>query len=208
MNLGEVKVEIIQKNITEWTRLSRREWQGAIPDFKEITFEQFQELKKKYKYPLRTNIKLGKDWRSYALTLESFDESFVDFALLMQYKSKGWQWLERYKLIRDKSKDEETGVSNVIRRLRKRMGGIEVGMTITEVIQKKGKHFKINYGSAGPCHLVYDDITIHVYGMFVGKNWITNGVVTDIKSTSNRMKERMSRNRYQDDKIKFKIITD
>ena len=170
--------------------------EGAPPQAKDIILQDYKELKLKYSKIENRRVKEGDSWRTYDLTLVAFDEEWAWLAVVTQFKSKSWEYVERYRLRRNLEVDEEVSIPQIIEKQTKVVGGIKYGMSITDVFKKKGKHYKVNHHqAAGSADIVYDDITINVRDW-----WGQKGRVVDVKPTTEQMKKFMKDTPYEDEK--------
>jgi hypothetical protein len=187
--------------------LERPLFRDAMPPAKQISLEEYRKLKAEYIRKserwrpggsLRYHIREADDWRTYSLRLESFDDDNVWVAELTQYKSKGWDWVARYQLDRSPHVDEEFAIPQILQGRSRVIGGVKYGMTVDEVIAKKGGHYKINWhAEAGSAHLVYDDVKVSV------RQWSPprgGGRVVDVEPTTNRTMEFLKDVPYEDEK--------
>jgi hypothetical protein len=152
--------------------LDRPHFLKARPEAKKISFDEYKNLKSEYAhrnknwkpgYALVYREKEDDTWRYYSLVLESFTQKSAWIAELTQYKSKGHDWIARYQLKRNPEVDEELGIPRILKDRSRVIGGVKYGMSVEEVISKKGKHYKISHhAEAGSADLVYDDVKVRV----------------------------------------------
>jgi hypothetical protein len=186
--------------------LERPVFRDAAPVATEISFEKYTILKAEYvrkceHYRPGGNItyyqKEGDGSRAYCLRLESFDNDSVWVAELTQFKSKAGDWLARYRLKRSPEVDREFRIPQILEERSKVVGGVKYGMSVDEVLDKKGMHYKnLNHQEAGSSELVYDDIDVSVRGWRPGSG---KGRVVGVRLTSERMKEFMKKFPYEDE---------
>ena len=187
--------------------LDRPAFRDAAPVATEISFEKYGSIKAEYAeknehyepgYAITYRRKEADDWRGYWLTLESFDDDSVWIAELTQYKSKGWDWIARYRLKRSPEVDEEFGIHHILEERSKVLGGVKYGMAVDEMLAKKGKHYKVNHHAAsGSADLIYNDVKVSVSGWEPGSG---KGRVVSVEPTTERMKEFMKNVPYKDEK--------
>jgi hypothetical protein len=187
--------------------LDRPAFREAAPDAREMSFDEYLALKAEYArkhehyqsgYAITYEQKEGDDSRSYWLELESFDDDSLWIAELTQYKSKGWDWIARYRLERSPVVDKEFGISGILEARLKILGGVRYGMAVDEVIAKKGKHYKVLYhAEAGSAYLYYDDVKVSVRG-WSGRSG--GGRVVGVEPIEERMREFMKSFPYEDEK--------
>ena len=154
--------------------LDRDEFREAMPPDTEVSLEEYYKLKARYaekhgnwdfRYALTFREKEGEDWRKYWLRLESFDENSVWIAELTQYRSKGWDWIARYRIKRTLEVDKEFKIRQILEKRSKVIGGIKYGMSVDKVLALKGEHYKIHrHAEAGSAYLIYDDVKVSVRG--------------------------------------------
>jgi len=179
----------------------------AAPGAREISFEEYTALKAEYArrhehykpgYAITYRRKEDDDWRLYWLTLESFDDDSIWIAELAQYESKGWEWIARYRLERSPEVDEEFRIHQILEERSRVLGGVKYGMSVEDVLAKKGRHYKCNFHAmAGSAYLIYDDIKVSVYGWWPGSG---TGRVIHVEPTTEQMKESMNDVPYEDEK--------
>ena len=187
--------------------LDRPAFRDAVPAVTEISFEQYTKLKEEYAlrhkhykpgYAITYRRKEGDDWRGYWMTLESFDDDSLWIAELTQYKSKGWDWIARYRLERSPEVDEEFGIHQILEERSRVLGGVKYGMAVDEVLAKKGRHYKRKvHAEGGSADLIYDDIKVSVRGWRPGSG---KGRVVRVEPTAERTKEFMKDVPYEDEK--------
>jgi hypothetical protein len=187
--------------------LDRPEFRDASPAAAtEISFEKYTKLKAEYARKhghyrpgnaVMYRRKEGDDWRGYSLTLESFDDDSVWIAELTQYKSKGWDWIARYRLERSPEVDEEFRIHQILEERSRVLGGVKYGMAVDEVLAKKGRHYKRKiHAEGGSADLIYDDIKVSVRG-WRGPG---SGRVVGLEPATEQMKEFMKDIPYEDEK--------
>jgi uncharacterized protein YhfF len=187
--------------------LGRPQFRNSMPACTEITLQKYRELKAEYakkhgnwdsRYALTYRERDGEDWRKYWLTLESFDNDMVWIAELTQYKSKGWDWIARYRLNRIPEVDEDFRINQILEERSKVFAGIKYGMSVDEVLAKKGKHYKLNvHAEAGSADLIYDDIKVSVREWWPGSS---KGRIVRVEPTSDRTKDLMKNISYEYEK--------
>lgn len=135
--------------------------------------------------------------RRYWLTLESFDETHGWVAELTQYRSKGWDWVARYRLERSTEADGELGITRILEERARVVGGVKYGMTVEEVLRLKGRHYKADHHQeAGSADFVYDDVKASVRGL--GPNM--EGRVVHVEATTDLTREYMTDIPYEDER--------
>ena len=187
--------------------LDRPAFRDAAPGAREMSFEEYTALKAEYArrhehykpgYAITYRRKEGDGWRGYWLTLESFDDDSIWIAELTQYKSKGWDWIARYRLERSPEVDEEFRIHQILEERSRVLGGVKYGMAVDEVLAKKGRHYKRKvHAEGGSADLIYDDIKVSVRGWRPGSG---KGRVVRVEPTAERTKEFMKDVPYEDEK--------
>jgi len=187
--------------------LDRPAFRDTMPPAKQISLEDYRIIKEKYQnnnenwqpgFALTYRTKEGDAWRGYWLALVSFDDSSVWIAELTQYKSKGWDWIDRYHLDRCSEVDKDFNIAQISKERSRVVGSVKYGMSVTEVIQLKGKHFKVNHhAESGSADLVYDDVKVSVRQWWPGNN---TGRVVGVELTTNHTREYMKSIPYEDEK--------
>lgn len=72
------------------------------------------------------------------------------------------------------------------------------GMTLAEVVEAKGKHYRPFAGPhTGQIALIFDDVTIHVRGNTLPE---LDGRVTKVESTTQSIEEWVENTPYEDEK--------
>ncbi|KPJ52272.1 MAG: hypothetical protein AMS16_06610 [Planctomycetes bacterium DG_58] len=138
---------------------------GKAPPAKRISLKAYTALKAKYALPEARRTREGDGWRSYDLILDSFDKTTATVAVVTQYKSKGWNWVHRYRLERGEEADRALGIPEVLAARARVIGGVKYGMTLRQVFAKKGLHCKVNrHAAPGSVTFIYDDVVVHVQG--------------------------------------------
>jgi len=180
--------------------LDRPLMRDTMPADKEISWEEYCRLKTGYTqknnrwkpgYALTYRLKEGDEWRGYWLTLESFDDQTVWIAELTQYKSTGWDWVARYRIKRSPQVDEELSIAQIFEYRSGVIGAVKYGMTVSEVLAKKGRHFKVNHhAEGGSADLVYDDVKVSVRGWWSNREGRVVGVEPTTKQTLEFLKGR------------------
>jgi len=186
--------------------LDRCSMRDTMPAAREITWEEYCKLKAEYVrrheqwkpgYALTYRRKEGDSWRSYRLELESFNDDTVWVAELTQYKSMGWDWVARYQIQRSPQVNEEFRIVQILEHRSRVIGGIKYGMTVREVIAKKGKHYKIHHHAEfGSADLVYDDVKVSIRGWAGDREGRVVGVEPTKKETLEFLKDQP----YEDEK--------
>ena len=186
--------------------LDRPAFRDAMPVAMEISFEKYTILKAEYVrkceyYRPGGDITYfqqeGDSSRAYCLRLESFDSDSVWVAELTQFKSKGWDWVARYRLKRGPEVDREFQLAHILEERSRIVGGVKYGMSVDEVLDKKGMHYKqLNHAEAGSSRLIYDDIDVSVRGWWPGTG---KGRVVGVGPTTERTKEFMKKFPYEDE---------
>lgn len=166
--------------------LDRPAMRDTIPAAKEISWEEYCRIKAGYAqkneawkpgYVFTYRRKEGDDWRKYWLALESFNDDTAWLAELTQYKSKGWDWVARYQLKRNPELDKEFRILQILKERSQVLGGVKYGMSVKEVIAKKGRHYKINHhAEGGSADLVYDDVKVSIRGWWSDREGRVVGV--------------------------------
>jgi len=172
-----------------------------------MSFEEYTALKTEYArrhehykpgYAITYRRKEGDSWRGFRLTLESFDDDTIWIAELTQYKSKGWDWIARYRLERSSEVDKEFRIHQILDERSRVVGGVKYGMAVDDVLAKKGRHYKRNvHAEAGSEDLIYDDIKVSVRGWWPGRE---KGRVVRVEPTTERTKKFMKDIPYEDEK--------
>jgi len=136
---------------------------GEAPRAREISLGDYRALKEKYSQREHRRKREEGGWRSYDLMLDAFDEKTATVAIVTQFRSKAWEYVERFQLQRTPESDKELGIPDLLARRAKVIGGIRYGMTVREVFAKKGRDWKsIPHQDMGSATLVFDDVIIHV----------------------------------------------
>jgi hypothetical protein len=186
--------------------LDRGAFRAAMPPEKKITLEEYRKLKNKYIsrhescYPdfFIYRIKEGNEWRTYDLILVCFNNKNAWIAEMTQFHIKGEDWVALYSLDRCDEVDKDFAIAKIIEERSKVVGGVHYGMSVADVIQLKGKHYKI--GTPPPAEMMtsiifYDDVTISVR-----ERSPVEARVVRVEPTSNKTKEYMKDIPYQDEK--------
>jgi len=177
---------------------------GTPPPARPISLAEYTAIKLEYarahgdrdaKYALVYEVGEGGSKRGYWLTLAAFDDERVWVAELTQHKSKAWNWIALYVLARNVEVDKEFQIAEILHERTKVLGGVQCGMTVDEVLARKGNHFKVHHHQvAGSASLVYDDITVSV------RDWHgTNGTVTRVEPTTDDMRDFIRHIPYEDE---------
>jgi hypothetical protein len=187
--------------------LDRPAFIAAMPAEKKITLDEYKKIKNKYissnehwrpGFAFTYRTKEGDEWRAYYMTLVSFNSKNAWIAELTQFKSKGWDWIAVYNLDRCDEVDKDFAIAKIEEGRSKVVGGVGYGMSVADVIQLKGKHFKVHqHAEEGSANLVYDDVNINVRRWSPGDN---TGRVVGVEATSNQTKEYMKDIPYEDEK--------
>jgi hypothetical protein len=175
---------------------------GDPPDAKEIDLKEYRELKTKNLPKENRSVGQGDNEPARQWVLDSFDESSAWVAVVTQYRSqKVWNWEKRYKLRRNAETDEELRIPQILKERQEVIAGVKYGMTVAEVVAKKGRHYKVNGTQvAGSAQLVYEDVTIDVVDWWTDKE----GHVLHTEATTDRMKEFMKDVPYHDAHVEKK----
>lgn len=107
------------------------------------------------------------DWRSHMLCLVSFDDRWATVGELTSYKSKqhGWEWVASYRIARNPAVDEEFGIPDIVAKRSRVIGGVTYGMTVAELLARKGMHFKAaSHQMPGACSFFFEDVIVTVKG--------------------------------------------
>ena len=182
-----------EDQVAKLNELAERYIAGDPPATTEIDIKQYRKLKTEYPQQLYEKRKpehsQQENQSAHDLVLDSFDESSAWVAVVTQSRSeKVWHWEKRYKLRRDAETDNELGIPQILKTRQEVIADVKYGMTVAEVIEKKGRHYKVNgHQLAGSAHLVYDDVTVDV------RNWWTDakGRVVHVEATTDRMKKNL-----------------
>jgi hypothetical protein len=187
--------------------LDRPGFRAAMPPEKKITLEEYRKIKNKYisnnerwrpGFAFTYSTKEDDEWRGYDMSLVSFNSKSAWIAELTQFKSKGWDWIALYNVDRCDEVDKDFDIAKIADERSKVIGGVWYGMRVADVIQLKGKHFKVhNHAEVGSANLVYDDVNISVRQWSSGDN---TGCVVGVETTSNQIKEYMKDIPYEDEK--------
>jgi hypothetical protein len=173
--------------------LDRPGMRDSMPAASRISYQEYIELKDKYAhkhenykpgYAITYRQKEGDSWRSYWLTLESFDDDSIWIAELTQYKSRGWDWVSRYQIEQSPEANEEFKINEILEERSKVIGGIKYGMLVSELIAVKGNNYKVNlHAEGGSADLIYDDIVVSVRQWWPGSEL---GRVIRVKSITKK----------------------
>jgi len=187
--------------------LDRPAFRAAMPPEKKITFEEYRKIKNNYisnnerwrsGFAFTYRTKEDDGWRGYWLALVSFDSKNAWIAELTQFHTRGWDWIALYNLDRCDEVDKDFVIARIEEERSKVVGGVQYGMSVADVIQLKGRHFKVsNHAEEGSADIVYDDIKITVRQWWAGSN---TGRVVGVEATSNQTNEYMKNIPYEDEK--------
>jgi hypothetical protein len=145
---------------------------GERPVAVDLSLDEYLKLKEEYirkrgragDYALTYREKEEGDWRKFWLMLAGFDDSYAYVGEVTQYRSKGWDWVKRYKLERDSRVDAELGIKEIIRELSQVTGGIKYGMGVKDVLRIKGSPVRvIPHAAGGSEEWIYEDIKVFVW---------------------------------------------
>ncbi len=178
----------------------------ARPKSKDISLAEYSKLKQEYirrnehwrpgsalTYDVRT---WRGDRRGHWLTLDSFDETHAWVAELTQYRSKGWDWVVRWRLMRSTEADAELEIPRILEERARVVAGVRYGMSVAEVFALKERHYRSHpCQAAGSGYLVYDNVRFSVTGWWSD----SKGRVGGVEATSDRTKEYMKGTRYEDE---------
>jgi hypothetical protein len=178
-----------------------------MPPEKKISLEEYRKIKNNYisnnerwrsGFAFTYRTKEDDGWRGYWLALVSFDSKNAWIAELTQFDSKGWDWIAQYHLDRCNEVDKDFVIAKIEEERSKVVGGVQYGMRVADVIQLKGRHFKVNnHTEAGSADIVYDDTKITVRQWWPG---INTGRVVGVEAASNQTNEYMKNIPYEDEK--------
>lgn len=187
--------------------LDRPAFRVAIPAEKKITLEEYRTIKDKYRsnnkrwrpgFALTYRVREDDRWRAYHLALVSFDSESAWIAELTQFKSKGWDWIAHYRLRRSSEVDKDFAIAQIIEDRSRVVAGAQYGMSVADVIQLKGKHFKIkHHAEEGSADLIYDAVKVSVRQWWPGND---GGRVVRVEPTTNQTKEYMKDIPYEDER--------
>lgn len=171
---------------------------GDPPAARDLSLQEYKALVAKHSLKENRFVREGGDWRAYELVLDSFDDTWAFCGLVTQHKSKAWTWVERYRLRRSTETDTALSLPEIIARRTKSVGGITYGMSVDQVIEQKGRHFRVNYHQAeGSADFVYDDVKVSVRDWWPSRN---TGRVVSVEPTTDLMRKNMDRMPYEDEK--------
>jgi len=172
---------------------------GDPPNAAPLTLEDYRVLKAEYARPENRRKKEGESWRSFTLTLVSFDESTAVVGVLTQYRSKAWTWVKRFEIKRTAEADEELGIKRILAERAAAIGGVRYGMSVDEVIALKGQHYRVNHHQAGgSADLLYDDVKVGV------RDWHPRekgGRVVSVEKATDEMKEHWKDLPYENERV-------
>ena len=103
------------------------------------------------------------DWDA----IVSFDDRWAWVGELTSYRNKQsvWDWVARYRLTRSPAVDKELGIPGIIAERSKVIGGVRYGMTVTQLLDSKGMHFKAaDHQEPGTFSFYFDDVVVTVKG--------------------------------------------
>ncbi len=160
--------------------LDRPAFREAMPAAQPMALEQYRATRDKYiaSHPtwrpglaFTYRVREGDQWRAYHLALVSFDRRRATIAELTQFRSRGWDWIAVYDVDRGDEIDSDFDIERILAERAHVIGGVQYGMNVTDVIQRKGRHFKVNHhAEEGSADLVYDDVKVSVRQWSPGGN--------------------------------------
>jgi hypothetical protein len=156
-------------------RVMEQPLRGEAPTTQSINLDAYLKLKLAYTAkgsqvkPWRSlyHVNEGDDRRSHMLCLVSFDNRWAWIGELTSFKTKEstWDWVARYRLARGPAVDQELGIPDILAERSKIIGGVKYGMTVAQLIGKKGVHFKAaDHQEPGTYTLFFNDVVVTVRG--------------------------------------------
>jgi hypothetical protein len=152
---------------------------GTAPTARIINLDAYRKLKSHYiardmqkdihVKPPRFVYRIKEDdhWRSHMLCLVSFDNHSAWVGELTSYGSKQstWDWVARYRFARSPAVDKELGIPGIIAERSKVIGGVKYGMTVAQLLDSKGMHFRAaDRQEPGTFSFFFDDVVVTVKG--------------------------------------------
>lgn len=187
--------------------LDRPAFREAMPATQAISLEQYRQIRDRYLAGNQAwragsaftyRVKEGDEWRNYWLALVSFDRARATIAELTQFNSKGWDWVAAYQVDRRGEIDADFGVERILAERATVIGGVRYGMSVADVIQRKGRHFKVSlHAEAGSAKLVYDDVAVGVRQWHAGSD---AGRVVGVEPVADEFAAEMKDIPYEDEK--------
>lgn len=152
--------------------LDRPAFREVMPAPQVVSLEEYRRIRDRYiandpawraGSALTYRMPEGEQWRTYLLALVSFDRTRATIAELTQFQSKGWDWVAAYQVERCSEIEADFGVERILAERARVIGGVRYGMSVAEVIRRKGRHFKVSlHAEEGSARLVYDDVAVSV----------------------------------------------
>ncbi len=187
--------------------LDRPAFREAMPVAQGISPEQYRQIRDKYTTnnpawragsALTYRVREGDEWRTCWLALVLFDRTRATIAELMQFRSKGWDWVAAYEADRSSEIEADFGVERILAERAKVVGGVQYGMSVADVIGRKGRHFKVSlHAEEGSARLVYDDVAVGVRQWHAGGD---AGRVVGVEPVTDEFAAEMKDIPYEDEK--------
>jgi G:T-mismatch repair DNA endonuclease (very short patch repair protein) len=187
--------------------LDRPAFPEAMPAAEPMKLEQYQTLRDKCvsgnpawrpESAFTYRVEEGGQWRSYWLALVSFDRARATIAELTQFQSRGWDWIAVYHVDRCDEIDADFGIDRILTERAQLIGGVRYGMSVADVIHRKGAHFKVNHhAEAGSGDLVYDDVSVSVRDWWPG---VDRGRVVRVAPMTDSVAVSMREVPYEDER--------
>lgn len=160
---------------SQYHRVMEQAVRGAAPTAQIINLDAYRKLKSEYTAkgeqvrPWRSSYRVREDdnWRSHTLCLVSFDNRWACLGELTSYRNMQsvWDWVARYRLARSPAVDQELGIPSILAEHSKVIGGVKYGMTVAQLLDRKGMHFKAaDHQEPGTFTFLFNDVIVTVKG--------------------------------------------